>query len=448
MKKAFIIILLILLFNIDIFSEESEITIIRDKPTTLTYPSFNHTPFGIHRGTPFWLKVFLGNRTYFNDPQDLAATKLLADKSREPYQLTVYGVNSGNSEIIYNPSMYSLGIFGRYGRGEGELNHPVGIACNEEGDIYIADTGNNRISRWFNDSKKVRFIRNIGYYGENAGEFKEPKYVALDSMGRVYISDTGNNRVQVFDKSGGFLYMIDKTKGISNPQGIAVTDSFENYSGYRYDFIFLVDGNYNRIQKFDFKGNLIRTVRVDNFLNKEVKLTTLENDYYGNVYVVDNLNSCIYKFTPDLYYVTSFGKYGTDDYEFEAPTGIAIYKKFGQVFVSDKESAQYFWICSDAINFKAKKIQENEIQFDFFLTEKSFISIEIEDASVENSGQKITVCDKVTLEIGKNSLSWTVPEEYKEFLKAGKYYNTVITVMSTYSSYPHIKKIIKTLLFL
>ncbi len=454
MKKKISIIFLILFLNLNIFAGDDEPTIIYDKPTTLTYPSFNHTPFGIHKGTPFWLKVFLGNRTYFNDPQDLAATKLLVDygkifKGRDDYQLTVYGVNSGNSEIIYNPSMYSLAIFGRYGKGDGELNKPIGIACNEYGDIYIADTGNHRISRWYNDGKRVRFIRNIGEYGEEPGQFKSPRYVAVDSLGRVYISDTGNNRIQVFNKTGGFLYMIDKTNGISNPQGIAVSDSYERYSGYRYDYIYLIDGNYNRIQKFDFKGNLIRAIRVDSIIKSEVRLTTLEQDFYGNVYVVDNKNSCIHKFTPELNYIASFGKHGTNDYEFENPTGIAIYKHYGQVFVSEKESAQYFWICSDAFNFKAKKNENGEIQFDFFLTEKSFISIEIEDASSEKLiNKKITICDKITLEIGKNSISWAIPEEYNDFLQSNKYYNAVLTVMSTYSSYPHIKKVIKTLLFL
>ncbi|MBP7791888.1 MAG: NHL repeat-containing protein [Candidatus Goldbacteria bacterium] len=456
MKKTAGIIFLILFLslNIFVFAEEGEITVITDKPTTITYPSFNHTPFGIHRGTPFWLKVFLGNRTYFNDPQDLAATKLLVDygkiyKGRDDYQLTVYGANSGNSEIIYNPSMYSLGIFGRYGKGDGELNRPIGIACNEYGDVYVADTGNHRISRWYNDGKKVRFIRNIGSYGENQGEFKNPRYVAIDSLGRVYVSDTGNNRVQVFDKTGGFLYMIDKFSGISNPQGIAVSDIYEKYSGYRYDYIYLIDGDYNRIQKFDFNGNLIRATRIDNVIGKQVKLTTLEQDFYGNVYVVDNKNSCVHKLTPDLFYISSFGKYGKDDYEFENPTGIAIYKHYGQIFVSDRESAQYFWVCSDAFDFKAKKAGNDEIMFEFFLTEKSFITIEVEDTAGEGSlNKKVTVCDKINLEIGHNSLSWSIPVEYKDFFKENKHYNAVLTVMSTYSSYPHIKKVIKTILFL
>ncbi len=458
MRKLFslIIIIILILFSNYVSSADQPIPIdtpdedkpelIIDKPTTLVYPSFWHTPFGIHRGTPFWLKVFLGNRTYFNNPQDLAATKLIADygkinEGKDDWQLTVYGINSGNSEIIYNPSMYSLAIFGKEGHGDGEFFHPIGIACNEYGDVYVADAGNNRIVRLYNDGKKIIFIRTIGVQGTDNGEFNNPTYVALDSMGRIYVSDTGNNRIQVFDKSGGFLYSIDKSYGISSPQGIAICDMNERYNGYNYNFIYLIDGNNSRIQKLDFKGNLSRSIRVNELLNKKVFLTTLEQDYYGNVYVVDELNSQVHKFSPELFYITSFGKYGMNDYEFENPTGIAIYKHYGQIFVSDKNSAQYFWVGSDVINFKVEKdkIENDMYKFEFFLTEKSYATIE-----VETEKNIIEVCNGLQLDTGKNSIKWKIPKEYiDKYLKKGNLYVAVIKVSATYSSYPHIQKVVK-----
>jgi len=426
---------------------EDKPKIIENKPTTLTYPSFWHTPFGIHRGTPFWLKVFLGNRTYFNGPQDLAATKLLVDygkirKGKDDWQLTVYGVNSGNSEVIYNPSMYSLGIFGKRGSGEKELNRPVGIACNGHGDIYIADTGNHRLSRWFNDGKEVKFITNLGKFGTGPGEFRSPKYLALDAAGRVYVSDTGNHRVQVFSKSGGFLYEIGKSEGVLNPQGITVCDSREKYSGYREDYIYLIDGNFNRLKKMDFSGSLFRTVRVDRAVGKKVFLTTLEQDYYGNVYVVDNKNSQIHKFSPDLFYIVSYGGPGTEDYRFDSPTGIAIYKHFGQVLVSDRESAQYFWIGADVKDFSAKQPGRNKLRFDFFVTELAYVTIQIETPK-----QTLDVCRKLRLDTGENTITWDIPEGYiGAYLMPGNSYEAIITISSTYSSHPHIKKRKKTYL--
>jgi sugar lactone lactonase YvrE len=436
-------------------SREGDVEVKTDTPSTLVYPCFLHTPLGIHRGTPFELSVFLGNRTHFNNPQDLACTKLTADYSKinpgsDDWQLTVYGVNSGNSEIIYNPSMYSLAIFGREGTGDAELKNPIGITCNEYGDIYVADTGNNRVSRWYNDGKSVRFICNIGKQGTGPGEFNSPTYLDLDSAGRVYVSDSGNNRIQVFEKSGGFMYSIDSAKGIMNPQGILVCDSSAKYTGYKADCIYLIDGNSNRIQKLDMKGAMLRSIRAEEAVGREVRLTKLDMDYYGNIYVVDNKNSQVHKFSPDLRYITSQGKFGAKDYEFENPTGIAIYRHYGQVFVSDRQSAQYFWIGSDVKDFRSKKIGQYEIQFDFTLTEKGFATIEIESGvDAKNNTHNVKVVDNITLEAGKNSICWTVPEDLREtVLKTGGNYAVAMHLMATYSSYPYIEKLVKAMLLM
>jgi DNA-binding beta-propeller fold protein YncE len=431
-------------------SDEDKVTTLIEYASTLVYPSFWHTPFGIHRGTPLHLKLFLGNRTFFDNPQGLACTKLLMDygkinKDKDDWQLTVYGVNSGRGEVIYNPSMHSLAVFGERGSRDGQMFNPRGIACNEYGDIYIADTGNDRIARFYNNGKKVTFIRNIGNTGSEPGKLNKPTYVALDSNGRIYVSDTGNNRVQLFSKSGGYLASIGQEKGIFNPQGICVSDEGERYSAYRVNCMYLIDGNNNRVQKFDFNGNLMQSIRVNEIMGKNVFLTTLSQDYYGNVYIVDNMNSTVYKFTPDLRFIAEFGSFGTGDYQFESPTGIAIYKHYGQVFVSDKESAQYFWVGSDAKDFTVKHIKTetaDKLQFDFFLTEKSYICIQIvpQDTSIK----PVEVCARAGLEMGKNSIEWDIPLVFRDVIKSGNTYGVNLRVMSTYSSYPHIEKVIKS----
>ena len=428
--------------------KKGDVTTITGFPSTLVYPSYWHTPFGLHRGTPFWLKVFLGTRTNFNNPQDLAATKLLVDfgkinKGRDDWQLTVYGVNSGNGEVIYNPSMHALALFGSKGDGKGQLMNPTGIACNEYGDIYVADTGNNRISRWFNDGKQVRFIRNIGEEGSEKGQFLRPAYVELDSMGRIYVSDTGNNRIQIFDKSGGLIRVLDSKNGLSDPTGIAVTDENERYTGYRANKIFCIDAAGTRVLRFTHEGKLEKSVRIDNIVQKDVKLTTLDLDYFGNVYAVDRLNSRIYKLNSDLDFIAGYGKHGTQDYEFDSPTGIAIYKHYGQVFISDRESAQYFWLGADVLNFTAKQIKPSEFQFEFLLTERATITIDI-----EIQGGNIEVCSRLCLEQGRNQVMWSVPPDFDGTLfKKGESYPVSVRAMATYSSYPHIQKLVRTMIF-
>jgi hypothetical protein len=263
----------------------------------------------------------------------------------------------------------------------------------------------------------------------------------------LFVSDTGNNRIQVFGKSGGFLYMLDKSRGISKPAGLCVSDSRERFTGYRFDFLFFIDGNNSRIQKMTTDGKLVCAIRVDEILKKNVYLTTLEQDYYGNLYVVDMLNSQVLKFSPDLDFIAAFGRLGSDDYEFEHPTGIAIYKHYGQVFVSDKESAQYFWIGSDMLNFKSqfsKSDKKDTMEFTFFLTEKGYVTIDIDTGQPDKT---VRACDKVQFEMGKNSLLWDVPKEYKSVFYPGIGYKAKITVTSTYSSYPHIEKVLNEMVF-
>ncbi|MGH7549796.1 MAG: hypothetical protein ACREK3_03475, partial [Gemmatimonadota bacterium] len=86
--------------------------------TTLVYPPFAHT-LGIHRARLVHLKLFLGDRTRFDDPQGVAAVKFASDDDPEAkgddYQLTLFGVNSGRGEILYNSSMQTLAIYGGQG---------------------------------------------------------------------------------------------------------------------------------------------------------------------------------------------------------------------------------------------------------------------------------------------------------------------------------------------
>jgi hypothetical protein len=67
-------------------------------------------------------------------------------------------------------------------------------------------------------------------------------------------------------------------------------------------------------------------------------------DYYHNVYVTDRDSHCILKYDRMLEYIAPFGTKGRDDNQFIEPRGIAIWKRFGQVFIAEKGGAQYYWV--------------------------------------------------------------------------------------------------------
>jgi aldose sugar dehydrogenase len=116
------------------------------------------------------------------------------------------------------------------GTGEERLLGPAGIAIDQQGDIYVADTSNNRIQVF---SDNGTFITQWGAYGTGNGTLKSPEGIALDQQGNVYVADTANHRIQVFSDNGTFItqwggYGLTDLH-LRSPEGIAVHSSGNVY---------------------------------------------------------------------------------------------------------------------------------------------------------------------------------------------------------------------------
>jgi uncharacterized protein (TIGR03663 family) len=81
-----------------------------------------------------------------------------------------------------------------------------GIEVGPDGAVYIADTWNHRVVKY----KDGRQVLEFGTFGnppsdkplDQLGVFWGPRDVALDDEGNIYVADTGNKRIQVFDPTG------------------------------------------------------------------------------------------------------------------------------------------------------------------------------------------------------------------------------------------------------
>jgi sugar lactone lactonase YvrE len=73
------------------------------------------------------------------------------------------------------------------------------------GEIYVSDTGNERVQVFATDGT---FLRAFGGYGTEPGKLLEPVGIAIGPDGNVYVADTGNSRISVFAADGTPLSQI------------------------------------------------------------------------------------------------------------------------------------------------------------------------------------------------------------------------------------------------
>jgi tripartite motif-containing protein 71 len=86
------------------------------------------------------------------------------------------------------------------GTAAGQITMPEGIAVDAAGDIWVADTGNNRIEEFTSTGTFTGQM--IGSYGTSGNaSFNAPQGLAFDSAGLLYVADANNNRIQVYTPS-------------------------------------------------------------------------------------------------------------------------------------------------------------------------------------------------------------------------------------------------------
>jgi DNA-binding beta-propeller fold protein YncE len=133
---------------------------------------------------------------------------------------------------------------------------PGGIALDRENRfLYVADTALDQVLVY--DADKFTLLRRIGRGGKNhiltdPGDFAKPTNVAVDEDGNLYVSDTLNNRIEIFDADGNFIRTFGKAGDgpdhFARPKGIAI-----DADGH----IWVADSVQDRIQCFNSEGKLL-----------------------------------------------------------------------------------------------------------------------------------------------------------------------------------------------
>lgn len=270
-----------------------------------------------------------GTKVELNHPTDIQffadGTLLLA--AWHNHKLRRFDPVTGRVTVICGGAAGDRGDFGLASRAQ--LNQPKAIAIDPSGDIYVADSRNQRIRRIQADSQMITTVAGSGkkgfggdggdplradFYMQLVDENPEPGGgIALDATGRLYVADTFNNRIRRIDFSASTVETIAGTgvPGFGGDGGPATQALLMRPRDIEFGAdgrLYIADTDNHRVRAVDLATGTIATVAGggmgaggaggDGGRATAAQLQRpfgIAFDGAGNLYIADTFNSRIRK---------------------------------------------------------------------------------------------------------------------------------------------------------
>ncbi len=242
-----------------------------------------------------------GRIQVFNS-QNLAFIGTFSGPTSDPggFEVNLYGGPNGGIDVAPDGTIYATDTwwnqFGRINHynQNGELLNtirpagdyfysPRGLAVDQQGFLYVSDTGNHRV---------VKFKPDGSYEGPVVKEsLTEPVGITFGPDGLMYVCDVGGKRVAAFTPSGSFIKQWQVYGWGGDPVGIepyVTVDKNKN--------IYITDSTTNTVTRYSFSGDKVSQAggsgNQGGYLKKPKGITIDSN---GNLYIADSLNHRVIK---------------------------------------------------------------------------------------------------------------------------------------------------------
>jgi len=259
------------------------------------------------------------------------------------------------------------------------LENPFGVALDGAGNLYLADTANQRIRKVAAGSGIITTVAGNGTSGfsgdggaATSASLSSPQGVSLDSAGNLYIADRSNHRIRKVDAATGIISTVaGNGTAAFGWDGSAATVANLNYPwAVTVDGagnLYIADGNNHRIRKVAAATGIISTVAGNGFgfsgdgaaatLAKINTPNGIVSDSAGNLYIADSSNNRIRKVAADTGIISTVagnGAYGfTGDggaatsASIDRPSGLAL-DSAGNLYIADKNNNRIRMVAADS----------------------------------------------------------------------------------------------------
>ncbi len=264
------------------------------------------------------------------------------------------------------------------------LNNPTSVALDPAGNLYIADSGNSAVRRVDAFSGTIGTVAGTitqpGYSGDNgtatAATLNGPKGISFDGNGNLYIADTGNNAIRLLSANNGKISTVAGTGayGFAGDGGLATAAELNApwsatpipsstpgvYAGF-----YIADQNNNRIRKVDASGNISTIAGStsgysgDNGPALQAQLAEPASvliDVAGDIYIADSGNNVVRRIAATTGTITTYAGNNTERFSGDGgPASQAgLYAPYA--FALDTEGSLYI---ADVFHNRIRKVAAN-----------------------------------------------------------------------------------------
>lgn len=365
----------------------------------VTDPAWNRVVYGDYNG---WVKA------YKNGASEIEALKSPHGIDRDA-DGNIYIADTGNNRIVVLKLGGSEGeteLSYQFSFGKGDLSLPYDVAWDDSGTplqnsddiIWVTDTGKHRILGYALNEKSAEQKFSYGSAGNAVGEFFQPTSIAVGKFngagnGYLYIGDAGNRRIAQL---------------AINTDGVQWLGSFEN--------------------------------------KEESQFTSVAVDHWGNVFVTDRSYREIIKLTPTLEPLTTIkGEanalidptnihiiFGKVTIEAESKT---YWTGYDQAFSlgkwTENSGAERYGLGADFENYSLTLSEDlAQLYVNGTLTDNSKVSVAIVDATTDATVKQISMGWLIA---GEKQVSWNRTDDFGWQVKPGRY-KVQLTAESGYGS--------------